>query len=80
MKELGIYLVGCPTIAKKVKVFYNNLWKLGSLNSSDYTKKISDQQWQINRTVPCWSHFIPSKVRCRYVVSEYGHFSLYLNN
>ncbi|KAJ6957015.1 hypothetical protein NC653_039056 [Populus alba x Populus x berolinensis] len=22
-------------------------------------------QWQVNRTVPCWSHFIDSKERCR---------------
>nr|KAJ0223334.1 hypothetical protein LSAT_V11C200090480 [Lactuca sativa] len=43
VKEVGIYLVSCPDIAKKVEIFYNNLWKLGSLNSSDYTLKIWDQ-------------------------------------
>ncbi|KAI3787065.1 hypothetical protein L1987_41249 [Smallanthus sonchifolius] len=53
VKELGIYLVDCPTIARKVETFYNNLWTLGSLNHSAYTTKIWDQQWQISRTVPC---------------------------
>ncbi|XP_023771456.1 uncharacterized protein LOC111920115 [Lactuca sativa] len=71
VKEVGIYLVNCPEIAKKVEIFYNNLWKLGSLNSSDYTRKIWDQQWQISRTVPCWSHFIPSKQRCRSPLPPY---------
>ncbi|KAL4571737.1 hypothetical protein LXL04_018502 [Taraxacum kok-saghyz] len=71
VKEVGIYLVNCTKIAKKVKVFYNNLWKLGSLNSSDYTRKIWDQQWQISRTVPCWSHFIPLKKRCKSPLPRY---------
>ncbi|KAJ0808928.1 hypothetical protein HanPI659440_Chr01g0008901 [Helianthus annuus] len=67
VKELGIYLVDCPAVATKVETFYNNLWKLGFLNHSAYTTKIWDEQWQICRTVPCWSPFIPSKGRCRYV-------------
>ncbi|XP_076955352.1 uncharacterized protein LOC143630151 [Bidens hawaiensis] len=71
VKELGIYLVNCPTIATKVETFYNNLWKLGSLNYKDYTTKIWDQQWQISRTVPCWSHFIPAKGRCRSPLPDY---------
>ncbi|XP_071720797.1 uncharacterized protein [Rutidosis leptorrhynchoides] len=71
VKELGIYLVDCPTIARKVEIFYNNLWKLGSLNYSDYTTKIWDQQWQLSRTVPCWSHFIPYKRRCRSPLPRY---------
>ncbi|KAI3772674.1 hypothetical protein L6452_03865 [Arctium lappa] len=71
VKEVGIYLVDCPTIARKVEVFYNNLWTLGSLNHSAYTTKIWDQQWQINRTVPCWSHLIPSKGRCRSPLPRY---------
>ncbi|KAI7987200.1 Phospholipase D Y [Camellia lanceoleosa] len=65
VKEVGIYLVGCPTVANKVEVYYDNLWKLASLNVSAYTKTIWDQQWQVTRKVPCWSHFIPSKERCR---------------
>lgn len=67
VKEVGIYIVDCPRIAKKVEAYFDNLWKLGSLNSSAYTRTVSDQQWQINRTVPCWSHFLNSKDRCRYV-------------
>ncbi|KAJ0031498.1 hypothetical protein Pint_12508 [Pistacia integerrima] len=65
VKEVGIYIVGCPRIARKVEAYFDNLWKLGSLNSSAYTRTVSDQQWQINRTVPCWSHFLNSKDRCR---------------
>ncbi|KAL7187229.1 hypothetical protein ACSBR1_037323 [Camellia fascicularis] len=65
VKEVGIYLVGCPAVANKVEVYYDNLWKLASLNVSAYTKTIWDQQWQVTRKVPCWSHFIPSKERCR---------------
>ncbi|KAF8389221.1 hypothetical protein HHK36_025914 [Tetracentron sinense] len=71
VKEVGIYLVGCPRIAKKVEVYYNNLWKLASLNSSDYTKTIWDQQWQITRKVPCWSHFVHFEERCRSPLPHY---------
>lgn len=67
MKEVGIYLVGCPNIAKKVETYFENLWKLSSLNASAYTRTVSDHQWQINRTVPCWSHFLNPEARCRYV-------------
>lgn len=72
MNELGIYLVDCPIIAKQVKAYFDNLWTLASLNSSEYTKIVSDQKWQIERKVPCWSRFLDSEVRCRYVqnVSE----------
>ncbi|XP_042987739.1 phospholipase D Z-like [Carya illinoinensis] len=65
VKEVGIYLVGCPKIAKKVEVYFDNLWKLAYLNSSAYTKTVSDQQWQTNRKVPCWSRFLDSKESCR---------------
>ncbi|PWA76580.1 phospholipase D/Transphosphatidylase, Phospholipase D-like domain protein [Artemisia annua] len=67
VKEIGIYLVDCPTVAKQLEIYYNNLWTLGTLNYSDYTTNIWDQQSQISRTVPCWSHFVPSKGRCRYI-------------
>ncbi|KAJ6373230.1 hypothetical protein OIU76_027546 [Salix suchowensis] len=44
----------------------NNDWK--SLTQvkevGTYTRTVSDQRWQVNRTVPCWSHFIDSKERC----------------
>ncbi|XP_015884027.3 uncharacterized protein LOC107419749 [Ziziphus jujuba] len=65
VKELGIYLVGCPKIARKVEAYFNNLWTLASLNSSEYTNTVSDQQWQIERKVPCWSRFIDTDLRCR---------------
>nr|GEV03759.1 phospholipase D Z-like [Tanacetum cinerariifolium] len=75
VKEVGIYLADCPKIAKKVEVFYNNLWKLGFLNHSDFTRKIWDEQWQISRTVPCWSHFIPHKKRCKSPLPRYAPLS-----
>ncbi|XP_030466173.1 uncharacterized protein LOC115685279 [Syzygium oleosum] len=65
VKELGIYLVNCPKIAKKVESYNDNLWKLSSLNASAYTKNVWDQQWQITRKVPCWSHFLESEERCK---------------
>lgn len=65
VKEAGIYLADCPTVAKKVEVYYNNLWMLGLLNASAYTTTTWDQQWQINRTVPCWSHFVVPQERCK---------------
>lgn len=68
MKELGIYLVDCPKIARKVETYFDNLWKLASLNSTAHTTTVSDQQWQIDRQVPCWSHFVEYKARCRYVL------------
>nr|GMD83775.1 phospholipase D Z-like [Ipomoea batatas] len=71
VKELGVYLVGCSKIAKKVEVYYNNLWKLAHLNASAYTKFIWDQQWQINRLVPCWSHFLHPKERCKSPLPKY---------
>ncbi|KAF9613670.1 hypothetical protein IFM89_009633 [Coptis chinensis] len=69
VKEVGIYIVGCPKIADEVEIYYNNLWKLASLNSSDHTKEVWDQQWQVYRKVPCWSHFLNSRDRCRYTQS-----------
>ncbi|KAE8701583.1 BTB/POZ domain-containing protein NPY1-like [Hibiscus syriacus] len=64
VKEVGIYLVGCPKVARKVGVYFQNLWRLAHLDESIYTTTISDQQWQIQRKVPCWSHFIESDLRC----------------
>lgn len=75
MKEIGIYLVGCPRIAKKVEVYFDNLWKLAHLNSSAYTKTVSDQQWQTDRKVPCWSHFVDSNESCRYARSLFWETS-----
>lgn len=66
MKELGIYLVGCPKIARKVETYFENLWTLASLDHTTHTTTVSDKQWQVDRQVPCWSHFLDSKLRCRY--------------
>ncbi|CAL0327171.1 unnamed protein product [Lupinus luteus] len=71
VKEVGIYLADCPRIAKKVEVYFNNLWKLASLNSSAYTKTVLDQQWQVERKVPCWSHFVDSRERCKSPLPRY---------
>ncbi|XP_057958909.1 uncharacterized protein LOC131151646 [Malania oleifera] len=71
VKEVGIYLVDCPIVAKAVAVYYDNLWKLASLNVTAYTRAVWDQQWQISRKVPCWSHFVHLKERCR---SPLPHF------
>ncbi|OIW14972.1 hypothetical protein TanjilG_30691 [Lupinus angustifolius] len=73
VKEVGIYLADCPQIAKKVEVYFNNLWKLASLNSSAYTKTVLDQQWQVERKVPCWSHFVDSRQRCKSPLPRYLH-------
>ncbi|KAK1317254.1 hypothetical protein QJS10_CPA05g02205 [Acorus calamus] len=66
VKELGIYLVDCPSIAEKVEVYYNNLWTLSTLNASVYTTSVWDDQWQALRKLPCWSHFVPLKERCKW--------------
>ncbi|KMT16926.1 hypothetical protein BVRB_2g043960 [Beta vulgaris subsp. vulgaris] len=65
VKEVGIYIADCPTMAKKVEVYYNNLWTLGLLNASAHTTTTWDQQWQLSRTVPCWSHFVTPAERCK---------------
>lgn len=64
----GSWNLSCwlPKYSKKVEVYYNNLWKLASLDASAYTKTVWDYQWQISRKFPCWSHFVQSKERCRY--------------
>ncbi|KAI5673113.1 hypothetical protein M9H77_13477 [Catharanthus roseus] len=71
VKEVGIYLVGCPMIARKVEMYFLNLWKLAHLDVSSYTKSVWDQQWQIDRKVPCWSHFLHPKERCRSPLHDY---------
>ncbi|GAA0179982.1 hypothetical protein LIER_30051 [Lithospermum erythrorhizon] len=71
VKELGIYIVGCPKVVKHVETYYDNLWKLGHLNASSHTKPVRDEQWQIDRPVPCWSHFLHSSERCRSPLPEY---------
>ncbi|KAM3214744.1 hypothetical protein ACQJBY_066973 [Aegilops geniculata] len=65
VKELGIYFVGCPQIAKTVEVYFQNLWTLSTLNSTTYTKIAWDKKWQTFRKVPCWSHFLQPEQRCR---------------
>ncbi|XP_051204116.1 uncharacterized protein [Lolium perenne] len=65
VKELGIYFASCPQIAKTVEVYFQNLWTLSTLNSTTYTKVALDKQWQTSRKVPCWSHFLQPKDRCR---------------
>ncbi|XP_062178691.1 uncharacterized protein LOC133883392 isoform X1 [Phragmites australis] len=65
VKELGVYFADCPQIAKTVEVYYQNLWTLSTLNSTAYTKVVWDKQWQVSRKVPCWSHFLQPKERCR---------------
>ncbi|CAN0913273.1 Phospholipase D Z [Linum grandiflorum] len=69
--ELGIYLVNCPSIVKAVGVYFDNLWKLAFLNSSIHARSVWDQEWQVNRTVPCWSHFIPRRARCKSPIPRY---------
>ncbi|TYJ30088.1 hypothetical protein E1A91_A06G110600v1 [Gossypium mustelinum] len=64
IKEVGIYLVGCPKVARKVGLYFHNLWRLAHLNVSAFTTTILDPKWQIQRRVPCWSHFIESDMRC----------------
>ncbi|KAF7149808.1 hypothetical protein RHSIM_Rhsim02G0213000 [Rhododendron simsii] len=71
VKEVGIYLAGCSRIAKKVEVYFDNLWKLAFLNVSAYTETVWDPQWQITRKVPCWSHFVHKKERCRSPLHSY---------
>ncbi|KAL6873404.1 hypothetical protein ACP4OV_013486 [Aristida adscensionis] len=65
VKELGIYLADCPQIAKTMEVYFQNLRTLSKLNSTTYTKVAWDKQWQVARRVPCWSHFLQPKERCR---------------
>jgi phospholipase D3/4 len=65
VKELGIYFADCPQIAKTVEIYFQNLWKLSTLNSTAYTKVAWDKQWQAFRKVPCWSHFLKPEERCR---------------
>ncbi|KAJ0989538.1 hypothetical protein J5N97_007894 [Dioscorea zingiberensis] len=71
VKEVGIYLTGCSSIANKLEIYFNNLWKLATLNSTAFTRTVWDEQWQVNRTVPCWSHFINFKQRCRSPLPHY---------
>lgn len=71
VKEVGVYLVGCSSVAKKVEIYYDNMWKLASLNSSAYTKLIWDRQWQAHRKVPCWSYFVQPQERCRSPLPSY---------
>ncbi|CAN8265093.1 unnamed protein product [Cochlearia groenlandica] len=71
VKEVGIYLRGCSRIAKNIKTYFDNLWRLASLDSSVHTRNVYDQQWLINRTLPCWSHFIPLKERCKSPLPSY---------
>ncbi|EFH48398.1 predicted protein [Arabidopsis lyrata subsp. lyrata] len=71
VKEVGIYLSGCSQIARKIKTYFDNLWRLASLDASTHTRSVSDQQWLINRTVPCWSYFVSKKARCRSPLPSY---------
>ncbi|KAK8962618.1 hypothetical protein KSP40_PGU011491 [Platanthera guangdongensis] len=71
VKEVGIYLVGCPKIAKRLGIYFENLWKLSSLNATAYTRTSWDKTWEVLRKFPCWSHFIPPRNRCRSPLRRY---------
>ncbi|XP_078437755.1 uncharacterized protein LOC144708367 [Wolffia australiana] len=71
VKEVGIYLNDCPDIVEKVTMYFNNLWTLSFLNSSASTVTVWDEQWQSRRKVPCWSHFVNQKERCRSPLPHY---------
>ncbi|CAM6105639.1 unnamed protein product [Calypogeia fissa] len=64
VKELGIYITDCPKVAKQLEHYFDNLWVLTSLNSSLLTTSFYDPTWQVNRTVPCWSRFLPAAQQC----------------
>ncbi|KAB2620259.1 phospholipase D Z-like [Pyrus ussuriensis x Pyrus communis] len=66
VKELGIYLVGCPKIARKVETYFENLWTLASLDHTTHTTTVSDKQWQVDRQVPCCSP-LPQTVETHHV-------------
>ena len=66
VKELGIYMKNCPTVAKIVEGYFENLWTLSSLNASQYIKQVWDEQFQLSRPVPCWSQFLSPESRCKY--------------
>lgn len=65
VKELGIYIINCPVVAEIVEGYFDNLWTLASLNPLNFTKKVWDEQFQLSRTVPCWSHFLLPQMRCK---------------
>ncbi|KAI4376206.1 hypothetical protein MLD38_013993 [Melastoma candidum] len=50
--RLGIYLTNCPKIAKKVKVYNNNSWKLASLNASEFTQNVASSSVHRGSHVP----------------------------
>ncbi|XP_020581187.1 phospholipase D Z-like [Phalaenopsis equestris] len=71
VKEVGVYIVGCPSIAKRLEHYFENLWTLSSLNATAYTRTVWDNIWQASRKVPCWSHFIPYRERCSSPLPHY---------
>ncbi|CAM6009882.1 unnamed protein product [Sphagnum balticum] len=71
VKELGIYFTDCPAVVKRLEHFFENYWTLTTLNASLFTKTVDDKEWQINRTVPCWSHFLEPKDRCKSPLPAY---------
>ncbi|CAK9254091.1 unnamed protein product [Sphagnum jensenii] len=71
VKELGIYFTDCPALVKRLEHFFENFWTLTTLNASLFTKTVDDKEWQINRTVPCWSHFLEPKDRCKSPLPAY---------
>nr|AQX44108.1 phospholipase D Z-like protein [Dendrobium officinale] len=71
VKEVGVYLVGCPSIAKRLEIYFDNLWTLSSLNATVYSITVWDKIWQASRKVPCWSHFIPYRERCSSPLHHY---------
>lgn len=71
VKEVGVYFRNCPKVVKLLDGYFNNFWTLTSLNASEHTSVVWDQQWQLNRTVPCWSQFVEPHKRCQSPFSKY---------
>lgn len=75
VKEVGVYFRNCPKVVKLLDGYFNNFWTLTSLNASEHTSVVWDQQWQLNRTVPCWSQFVEPHKRCQWVFIPLNGFN-----
>jgi phospholipase D3/4 len=65
VKEVGVYLKSCPHVVKLLEGYFNNFWTLTDLNATEHTSVVWDQQWQLSRRVPCWSHYVEPHDRCQ---------------
>jgi phospholipase D3/4 len=66
-RETGIFIHSCNSVVNDLRNIYDSFWNLAGVekDAGKLTRVAFDPVLQINRKVPCWSHLVEGKKRCK---------------